>query len=339
MHTKHPIRIILTVILVFLLLVIAVFIYKLTTIPRASLGSIPVNDIAASSRETMDDYWNIVLFGVDSRTGLIKSKTRTDSIMLASINKKTGKVKLTSIYRDTLVYIDADHGYTKLNAAYAYGGPEKALTVINQNLDLNVQDFITVNFNSLAAIVDVLGGVKIDIQEDEIKQVNNYTRDVAKILGTKKVKITEPGYQTLNGTQAVAYCRVRYTSGGDFRRTERQRTVLQAIIKGLKFAGPVKLLQIANKVFPEIYTSLSTIQILKLASKVLFMKLGTTDGFPYDTNAAYYKKVSYVFAEKTLADNVVALHQKLFGIDNYKATANVKKYSAKIRAMDDSSTK
>lgn len=304
-----------------LILVPAAFLYY-------KLGQIPTYDMDDSVIEenqynepNMANYTNIALFGVDSRANELTEKTRTDCIIIASINNKTKEVKLASLYRDTYVYIK-DHGYTKLNHAYAYGGPELALSTINKNFDLNVHDFVTINFSALSNVIDALGGVDIEITKEELDYVNAYARDVAKINGTTVEKIKSPGLQTLSGTQATGYCRVRYTAGGDFTRAQRQRTVVQQIVKKAKSSNPVTLYKIMNEILPQIYTSLDTNEILKLASGALSYDIADNFGFPFETETPTINGAAVVTA-KTLSSNVSELHEKLFKTTGYTPSSTV----------------
>ena len=199
----------------------------------------------------MDQYTNIALFGVDSRENNLTENTRSDSIIIASIHKKTNKITLVSIYRDTFVYIP-DHGYTKINHAYSYGGPQLAIETINRNFDLNITDFVTVNFSSLTDAIDALGGITLTITDEELDQVNRYAKDVANINGKEWTKIKKAGEQTVTGVQATGYSRVRYTAGGDFTRTERQRKVIDAMLSKAKHTNPIALVKTANVLLPQI---------------------------------------------------------------------------------------
>lgn len=318
------------------------FILLLILIPLAFLyikiGQIPTYKMDKSIIEqneykdaNIEDYTNIALFGVDSRANELKEKTRTDCIIIASINNKTKDVKLASIYRDTFVYI-ADHGYTKINHAYAYGGPELALSTINKNFDLNVTDFITVNFSVLSEVIDLLGGVDIEITKDELDYVNAYAKDVAKINGKKTKKIPSAGLQTLTGIQATGYCRVRYTSGGDFTRSQRQRTVMNQIVKKAKSSNPITLYKILDEVLPQIYTSLDTNTLVKLASGAFSYDIADDFGFPFEKSTPTIKQASVVTAE-TLSSNVSTLHEKLFGTTGYTPSSTVDYRSREIASM------
>jgi polyisoprenyl-teichoic acid--peptidoglycan teichoic acid transferase len=319
--------IIIELLVILILLPVAYLFFQLSRIPRQELDldNIQVNNI---DLDALDGYRNIAIFGVDSRANDLKKNTRSDSIMIASINKKTKDVKICSIYRDTYVYIDG-HGYTKLNHAYAYGGPQLAINTINKNFDLNITDFVTVNFSAVTNVVDLLGGITLDIQKDELKHVNNYTRDVARINGTEYTYLKKAGKQTVDGTQATAYCRVRYTAGGDFTRAERQRTVLSQIFKKAKHSNPFTLAKLANEMIPQIYTSLSNTEMLSLGKDIFFYDIKDQTGFPFDKTAKKIGGVSYVLAE-TLSSNVSKLHEFLFNQKDYDPSKTVKGFSSEI---------
>lgn len=208
---------------------------------------------------------NIALFGLDSTDG---ETGRSDAIMIATVDPIHNKVKLTSIMRDSYVYIDG-YGNDKINHAYAYGGPELSIKTINENFGLNIEDFVSVNFSSLPVIINILGGVDIEITEEELQYINDYINDINNRDGTASPNITYAGVQHLDGTQALAYSRIRYTSGGDYKRTERQRTVLEALFNKLTSASVSSYNSLLNKVLPYVQTNLNTADILSLGTKVL----------------------------------------------------------------------
>ncbi len=208
---------------------------------------------------------NIALFGVDATDG---ETGRSDSIMIATIDPVHKKVKLTSIMRDSYVYIDG-YGNDKINHAYAYGGPELSIKTINENFGLNIQDFASVNFSSLPKIINILGGVDIEITSEELQYINNYINDINNKDGTNSPHITYAGVNHLDGTQALAYSRIRYTAGGDYKRTERQRTVLEALFTKLTSASIGSYNSLLNEVLPYVQTNLNAGDILSLGTKVL----------------------------------------------------------------------
>lgn len=214
-----------------------------------------------------DGITNIALFGVDATEG---NTGRSDAIMIATIDKVHKKLKLTSIMRDSYVEIQG-HGKDKINHAYAFGGHELALKTLNENFDLNIKDFATVNFSSLPKIIDAVGGIELDIRSDELQYINNYINELNTLNKTNASNITSAGTQHVDGTQALAYCRIRYTSGGDGERTERQRIVLSKLFEKFTKVSPTKYPSILNELMPMVTTNLSSSDILSLATTVASM--------------------------------------------------------------------
>ena len=314
---------------VIILLLLVPFIFLFLQFTRIHTADIETEHLAICNQdENMDDYINLMFFGVDSRDNELTENTRSDSMILVSINKKNSDIRLVSFFRDCYVFVDG-HGYTKLTHAYSYGGPELALNTINQNFDLNVKDFVTVNFSALTNVIDALGGVEIKITEDEIDYVNSYTRDVARINGTTPHKIRKAGKQTLDGTQATAYCRVRYTAGGDFTRAQRQRTVLYAIARKAKKSNPIALLNVVKEIMPQVYTSLHTGDLLKLSLRAFSYDIKKDTGYPFDNKVMTVNSMSVVIPE-TVESNVTRLHKFLFRTKNYVPSARVMEISAGI---------
>ncbi|MBO5998806.1 MAG: LCP family protein [Lachnospiraceae bacterium] len=281
----------------------------------------------------MTGFTNIALFGVDSRDNeLLSGNNRSDIIMIMSVNNLDGSCKLLSLYRDTYLHIGEDV-YTKCNAAYAYGGPEQAVQMLNENLDLSITDFVTIGFGGLADLIDCVGGVTIDVAEDEVHGINDYESTMAQELGREYVPISGPGRQTLTGLQAVAYCRIRYTAGDDFKRTQRQREVLMQTISKVKHASPQTVKDITEKVFKEVATSVTAAEAVPLALQLLRMDIKDTGGFP----AEEYRTTGLVNGQDciipvTLEQNVVWLHSYLFGDTAYEVSDRVREISERIRS-------
>lgn len=280
----------------------------------------------------MEGYRNIALFGVDARNNNLGKGVRSDTIIIASINETTKEVKLVSIYRDTYLNLGTDR-YAKANEAYAKGGPKQAINMINMNTDLNITDYVTVGWAAVADTVDALGGIAIDVDEEELKHLNNYQIETAQSLGRDFTKLTETGMVTLDGIQAVSYCRIRYTAGDDFKRAERQREVIQALADKAKKASPEKLDKIANKVFPQTATSLKLSEILDLLKDVASYEIVDNSGFPtaeYRTTAVLGGSLGDCVIPTDLEVNVQVLHEFLFGDSDYVPSDAVKEYSEKI---------
>jgi len=290
-----------------------------------------MNTGVAENKE-MKGYRNIALFGVDSREGDLDKNTRSDTIIIASINQDTGAVKLCSVYRDTFLNLGNDT-YTKCNAAYAKGGPQQAINMLNMNLDMDITDFITIGFGGMTDVINELGGVTIDVDESEISHLNNYQSTMAQELKMEYKPVTKTGKQLLNGLQATAYCRIRYTKGDDFMRAQRQREVMKAIMDVAQKADASTLSSIANKVFDETYTSLDINEIIQLLGGIANYSIVADDGFPQEQMRAtgtIGKNGSCVVPED-LSKNVVWLHEFLFEDNAYTATADVQSYSNVIQ--------
>lgn len=289
-----------------------------------------MNDTVAEN-ETLKGYRNIALFGVDSTTGALTKNTRTDTIIIASINQDTGDVKLVSVYRDTYLNLGNDT-YGKCNSAYANGGPEQAINMLNMNLDLNITDFVTVGFKGLTDTIDALGGINIEVDSAELEHINNYQLCIAEDLKRSYTEVTKTGYQLLDGLQSTAYCRIRYTKGNDFKRTERQREVLQATAEVAKKANLKSLTSIADSVFNELYTSLDLTEIISLLGDINKYNIVADEGFPRQDmlKTGKIKAHGDCVVADSLADNVKWLHEFLFEESAYQVTKEVQAYSDKV---------
>ena len=339
---KQRRRIILFILEIFVLLIMVIVLYVVMTAEKTGHYEIQEDDVIinkevkqATESKTEDEvgYKNIALFGVDSTTGALTKNTRSDTIMIASINEKTGDCKLVSVYRDTYLNLSND-SYNKCNAAYAKGGPKQAISMLNMNLDMDITDFVTVGFAGLTDTIDALGGVYITVDSSEINHLNNYQLCIAEDLKRSYTPVADTGYQLLDGLQATGYCRIRYTAGDDFRRAERQREVLQAVADQAKKASPVALGQIANDVFDEVYTSLDLDEIVGLLGNVTKYNIVDTSGFPqeeYRATGTIGSKGSCVIPVN-LEENVKWLHQFLFDDYNYTPSATVQECSRQIEA-------
>ena len=292
------------------------------------------------NNESLKGYRNIALFGVDSREGDLGKGTRSDSIIIASINEETGEIKLCSVYRDTYLNLSND-SYNKCNSAYAKGGPEQAIIMLNMNLDLNITDYVTIGFDGLTDVIDALGGVYVDVSEAEIPHLNNYqismvgtTSDGQTFTATEGkdyTAVTTAGYQKLNGLQATAYCRIRHV-GNDFERAERQREVLAAVMDQAQKASVSDLNKILDEVLPHVATSLDVDEMVGMLADVTKYNITGSDGFPFESNRATGKVGSKgrCVIPNNLAQNVVMLHEFLFDEADYTVSKEVQNYSDKI---------
>lgn len=276
-----------------------------------------------------DGYTNVALFGVDSRDGNLGEGNRTDCIIVASLNNETKEIKMVSVYRDTL--LDLSEGtYQKCNAAYSYGGPVLAINMLNMNLDLDIQDYVTVDFGAIADAIDLLGGVDIEVTEEELPYINQYIPETANSAGKSANYLSSAGLQTLDGTQATTYARIRSTAGGDFTRTERQRLVIEKMFEKAKSADLGTLNAIIDKVFPQVSTSFTLQEILTYATAYSEYKLVGNMGFPQDNYMDLLSGLGSVVVPDDLVSNVTKLHEFLFGTTGYTPSSTVQTVNSNI---------
>ena len=327
-------------IFILLILIVGIFVYaKLGKMNFTSLdfSKIGVNS-GVSDNKVMKGYTTIGLVGLDNRSNKLKSGN-SDTMIIASINNDTKKVKLVSVYRDTYLRIGEDSEgngqYSKANAAYAKGGAEQFLNMLNTNLDLNVTDFVSVDFQAVAEAVELLGGIDVELKEEEVVHLNNYCVETSKVTGMDYTPLEKKeGTHHLNGVQTVAYARIRYTAGNDFRRAARQREVIYKIVEKAKNSDIATLSKILDKVFPNIYTSFTKAEILQMGMSMLSYDIEDQTGFPFDH--LYGQRVKDAMGGKdvvlpvTLESNVIKLHEFLYPEDSYTPSEEVKAYSQRI---------
>ncbi|CEH34938.1 LCP family protein [Romboutsia lituseburensis] len=228
----------------------------------------PTKNIPNIENELKNEkHIDIALFGIDKRNE--NEKSRSDSIIIASIDLEKKTINLVSLLRDTLVEIDG-HGQDKLNHAYAYGGSKLSLETINSNFDLDIDKYVSVDFYSLAKVIDIVGGVDIELKDYEIEQINANLVEINKIENLKKGTdyITQNGIKTLNGRQAVAYSRIRKKGNGDYERTQRQRNVLKSILEKYEKQPSDKKFEINMEIIGQISTNIPVSYIKELGLKI-----------------------------------------------------------------------
>ena len=304
------------------------------------LGKIEVEEvdegevgIAEETKKDLAEYRNIAIFGIDSRSDNYNKGNRSDCIIIASINQKTKDIKLISVYRDTYLLLEENGKQVldKVTHAYAYGGAQGAMKALNTNLDLNITECITVNFDAVIAAVDAIGGVTIELDDEEVKYANKYITDLAEETNnrTEANLIKSSGKQTLTGAQALAYSRIRYTSGGEHKRTERMRVVIEAMLSKAKTLSVGKLNNLIDTIFPKVKTTnLTSGEIISLVPSLASYNITDSVGWPYNskgtTTGIYYG------VPVTLESNVLQLHQEVFGQEDYVVNDTIKEISNQI---------
>lgn len=288
------------------------------------------SELPSETIEKMDSYTNIAIFGLDNRASGQLGGGNSDVIMIASIHDETKDVKLISVYRDTYLNIGDEYGgLTKCNAAYARGGVQAAVAMLNRNLDLNLTEFLAVDWNAVSETVDLLGGVEIEITESEVPHINMYIDEINKCLGTDASHITQAGKQNLGGVQATAYCRIRYTEGSDFRRASRQRIMLETILEKAKKTDFVTLAKIIDRVVDDISTSLEVSEMLAIAKDIASYDIAATTGFPFRLSTKMMHCGATVIP-LGLEENVTELHKFMFANESYPPSSVVHEISEKI---------
>ena len=319
---------------IILLAVMLIVLWGVTRTEKVGHLEIPEEEIVVNEGvseeqiEVMKGYRNVALFGVDSTTGALTKNTRSDSIMIASINLDTKEIRLVSVYRDTFMNLGNDK-YNKCNGAYAAGGPKQAISMLNANLDMNIKDFVTIGFAGLIDTIDALGGIPLDITNEEIHYLNDYQYCIAEDLKRQYTPVSNAGLQVVDGMQATGYCRIRYTKGDDFKRAERQRNVLKAIMDKSKEASVSQLVEIANDVFDEVYTSFGIGEITELLGEASEYRVVADDGFPREDGrwTGNIGSPGDCIVPNDLTKNVSWLHEFLFDESGYVPSNEVQEYS------------
>lgn len=284
---------------------------KLAKMQKVDLNENDLN-VSAQTEEKLADYRNIAIFGVDSRDDSYDKGNRSDCIIIASINNKTKVVKLISVYRDTYVQIEG-HGLDKITHAYSYGEAPLAIKTLNSNLDLNIKEFATVNFDVVKETVDYIGGISMPITSEEVSQIPG---------------ITKAGTYTLNGEQALAYSRIRHATGGDYKRTERMRDVLTAVVNKVKGLNISKLNGFVDTILPKVYTNVTSSEIFSMMPSIANYKITDSIGWPYNTKGITMDR--WYGIPITLESNVTQLHKEAFGETDYVPSDTIKDISNKI---------
>ena len=303
-------------------------------------------DMNQSVQEVLKGYTNIALFGLDNRSNGSFEAGNSDVIMIASINNDTKEVRLVSVFRDTFLNVGSDstNNFRKANYAYNKGGAEEAVRMLNRNLDLDIQDYVVVDFQAVTEAIDLLGGVEVEIDTAEAKWMDFYINETALVTGHEAHSITQPGTYTLDGVQATSYCRIRYTAGDDFKRAQRQREVIAKMVEKAKNADLFTINKIIDSVLDDISTNFTAGEMISLASQLMNYELADTTGFPFHlTTANLGGSKGSVVIPCDLVTNVTDLHKYLFNDFNYTPSNTVTSFSQAViqetgKGADDAET-
>lgn len=324
---------------VLLALFIMICVIYVKNYARMKYNEMNINEISADQllvndgvKDATAGYRTIALYGVDSRDQNMDAGVNSDSIMIVSINESTKEIKLVSVYRDTLMDIasGAMNKSQKVNYAYQLGGAVTAINTLNTNLDLNITDYVAVDFSAMASIIDAVGGVNINVVDDEINNFNKNLAEQISISGKYSSGITQAGQYTLDGQQAVAYSRIRSTGSGDITRTERQRIILLKVIDKLIKADTSSLSAFVDVSFNNISTSLNKDSILDLVKAVAKYSVVDTAGFPFAYEAVDMAEQGNCLVAADMESNVQALHEYLYGNSHYKVSDTSKQISVSL---------
>lgn len=282
--------------------------------------------------EKLDGYRNIAILGTDERQGESEDTARTDAIIIATVNESTGDITLTSIMRDSYLLMDSRYGESildKATHAHAFGGPVNTCKMLNQSLDLNISEFLVMDWVSVADTVDALGGITIDVQENELADLNKWGPETAANTGREWTEITSTGEQRLDGVQAATYCRIRKTSGGDPGRTERMKKVVMAVLAEAK-SHPTKITSVTDSVLPEIRTNMNTSAFTSLIPKLLDFNISKSVGYPFNYWGGIMDDGIWYAVPTTLEENNARLHEEVFGDTDYQMSNKAAEINQKI---------
>lgn len=306
-------------IIVLAALLVGLFVYSRLN-AADSTGEIAKGDVNieldSETAEVLEGYTNIALFGLDNRDTGKYDVGNSDCIMIASINNDTKKVKLVSVYRDTFLNVKEDT-YNKINSAYSYGGAKGAIAALNKNLNLDIVNYVAVDFGALVEAIDLLDGIELTLTDQEVQIMNdNYIDEINQVTDHNSAKLSGGGTYTVDGVQALAYCRIRYTAGDDFKRTERQRYVLMQMINKAKGSSITTVGSMINSMIDEISTSYTSSGLLELASSVMDYELEDNHGWPFELCTGNYGSKGSLVVPTDLETNVKELHEYLFDEKN-----------------------
>lgn len=280
------------------------------------------------NKEEESKVINIAVFGLDKNGN--GTDGRSDAMKVLSLDTKNNLAKVTSFQRDTLIYIPGDiQDFDKLNHPYAYGGAKLAMQTINYNFDLDLTRYVSFNFDAIEKIIDVIGGIELEVKDYEVSHANGYIQSASN-------KLTKSGVQHLNGAQAMGYMRIRYADS-DYVRMDRQTNVMKAIFTQLKTVSYPNLLTLLNDCLPYLETNLTKDEMISLGMDALKVDLGNIEQYQVPSNgysdinhSVSYKGYSPLYVVNSYQTLVKELHQNIYGDKDYQPSSTVLETEAAI---------
>lgn len=258
-------------------------------------------------------YETIVLYGVDSRKNALHEGTNSDVMIICAIDNEKKQIRLLSVYRDTYMDNGSEDGNVLLkraNSAYLYGY-QRSIRMLNRNLDLDVQSYVTASFAAVTKAVEAFGGIEVEITDKEARQINRYLGETASVAKVKANFLSKGGTVLLDGAQATTYARIRKGVGDDYSRANRQRIVIKKLFEKAKQFDLLKLNRAIDEVLPYISTNLDNTEILNYMKNLVTYDIVDTKAFPFDFTATRVGKAA-VLVPINLKKNVEQVHAYLY---------------------------
>ena len=326
------ILLIVELVIVAVLIIGMIFVRNLGLYNRVGLNSenINTNDLDAGTLASFSGYTTIALFGLDNRECGELDTGLSDVIMILAINNDTKDIKVVSVYRDTFLDVgpDGERSFNKANSAYAFGGPERAVSMLNKNLDLDIESYVTFDFYSVAEAVDIMGGVTVEItSEAELEELNRVIDETNWYLDRESPMIDSLGEHNLDGVQAVSYARIRKLEGGDYKRAQRQRIILAKMVEKAKSSNLVTLNKLVKTIMPDIQSNLSEADIISMVRVMAGYDMDESRGFPFERTTRTLPSVGSSVIPCDLETNVEELHEYLFEQEEYTPSSTLQDYN------------
>lgn len=320
------------VVIVAVLIIGMIFVKNLGLYNQVGLNNdnVNTNDLNEETLASFSGYTTIALFGLDNREFGELDTGLSDVIMIVSINNDTKDIKLVSVYRDTYLDVgpEGDSSFNKANSAYAFGGPERAVSMLNKNLDLDIDSYVTFDFYAVAEAVDIMGGITVEITDEaELEELNRVIEETDWYLDRESPTLDSIGEHTLDGVQAVSYARIRKLEGGDYKRAQRQRIIFSKMVEKAKSSNLKTLNKLIKTIMPDIQSDLSEADMISMARVMVGYDMEDSRGFPFERTTRTLPSAGSSVIPCDLKTNVGELHEYLYEVEDYEPSETVKKYS------------